>query len=166
MLVNNVESVEFPQTVIPSCVRIETVYPVFDVLGDSFCFSRRVGFVSLSTLADREVQMRILGVSGAPLDQSIGEVVKSRPKAVDGVSGDERDAYGDRRKLIQEIGSESVYGIELGSSSIRITAKKDITFPLQITDVLVGPFNFCSCSLKFGACHEDNLQDSLGGRSG
>jgi hypothetical protein len=57
MHVDNVKLVEFPQAVIPSTVRLESVYSLFSLLGHSLCFSDRFGSVFLQTLADREINV-------------------------------------------------------------------------------------------------------------
>ena len=157
MLIRNVESMKPPQTVIPSSVRFESVNSLFKRIGHSLCFSARLGFVLLGTLADREVNMGAI-FSGDDRNQAVGEVVQSGSKVVDSITDKQGDIFRHNEAFIEEIGRDILFNVKLGSDFISVRSKENSLFPIQITDVLLGPFNFCSCSCQFGLCHENNLQ--------
>jgi hypothetical protein len=102
MLVDNVKLVEFPQAVIPSTVRLESVYSLFSLLGHSLCFSDRYGSVFLQTLADRETGFCSGGVSVSQ-NQTVGEVVQGGSEAMSSISGKQWDVNRYRLELVEEI---------------------------------------------------------------
>lgn len=141
MLVNNVKLVEFPQHVVPSTVRLESVYSIFKGLGNSFCFSDRLGYVLLQTLADREVSM-LQDVPSRIRDEAVSKVVQSGTEIMGSVTSQQRDTHGNRLELIQKISRGSIFDVKLGRDLIWVERKELSDLSVQITDVLFGPFNF------------------------
>src|ERR1017187_3678462 len=117
VLVDNVKSVESIQCVIPSTVRFEGVYSLFNRIRDSLCFSLRFGSVLLGTLADREVGMggRLIPVV---LNQPTCKVIQCGSEVVDSISGDQRYDDRDIAAFVKEVKSGGCFTIEIGRAHV------------------------------------------------
>jgi hypothetical protein len=141
VLINNVQTVEFPETSIPTIVRLEQVDEAFRPRLHSLYFSPIMGFVFGRSFVNGKARL-VRRRAASSLYQFPRQVVESAPQVVNGVPGDQRETVGNRNSRLGEMDFLSSLSIMLDSESIRVCVPvvKDSVF--QITDVVIGPFDF------------------------
>src|SRR5271157_3064634 len=120
MLVNAVQLVDTPKRVIPTLVRCKPVDLLLRFWPDALYFSLLDGFISIPILRDWESRLAGRGISWKNVE---------RPKCQAGWCGNPLSELAHIR-------------LEIGQSHIHAVIPTSDEFPLQIEDVLFGPFNF------------------------
>lgn len=150
VFVDIVKSVNDPERVIPTLVRLDFVDGIYGRLRHSVYLSHLAGFVFFGSIKDWEVNMpeRIAprrgdsGTARADEDKLVGQMVQSTSKIVDNVSEAKRDVVGDRCVLGDIIMQTTGFRIALGRDFVRVGLDESIASGLQLVDVLIGPFDF------------------------
>jgi hypothetical protein len=69
-------------------------------------------------------------------------MVQSTHQILDGISGDKRQTIGGTLDTADVINQSSRCRVALGSNFIGSGVKESLDFPIQVCDVLFGPFDF------------------------
>ena len=144
VFVDNVKLVETPKRVVPSFVWFDRVDSFYSRLPHGTYFSFLAELVSLGVTEDRKAYFPPRRVPLFPDDKRVCEIVQGPPKVVDSVAQDggklQRNIPHARhiKNQIQHI------RITLASDQIglKIAAQKSSDCDIQVTDVLLGPFDF------------------------
>lgn len=143
MLSDVVKSVEDPQEVIPSVVRLEPLDRIDRYLPRSLYFSLNFGSVYRG-LEDWEVDPA--GVRGTvpsvATHQMEGQMIKGASQVLDNIRSDQGNLSGNGLDAFNKVNWSSRILIDLGANSVRARLEKSADPTLQITDVLFGPFHF------------------------
>jgi len=134
MLVDYVQSVEKPKEDIPSLVWFDTVEGFESLLPDSWYNSAQRGFVRLGTMRNWE-----LCIGSDNFDQPAGEVIKRTTETMQYITGNEWDAAGDVRNVIDTIGDLSGLSIDSSGKFDRISFAQLAGHGTELLDVLLGP---------------------------
>ena len=141
MLVNNVKTVEFPEAPVPTVVRLERIDEAFRSRVHSLYFSPITGFVFGSSIVDGEVCLigRHLAIG---FNQLPCQVIERTPQIVNSIPGNQSKTVWNGDSLFNPMDFLSSLSIMLDSESIRISVPVDIHRTFQITNVMIGPFDF------------------------
>jgi hypothetical protein len=145
VLVDVVELVEQPKFLsLPTFVWFDVVDRFDRVLPRALYFSTSTGLVFRGIRGDREVSSlpRVGGDPSSDLDEIVRQVIEGTSEVLDGISSDGCDLSRngiDSRGIIEAL---SRWRIRLYPMSIRLGLKEGFDSPLQIIDVLFGPFEF------------------------
>lgn len=151
VLVFNVELMEIPERVIRSSVRLYVPQDL-NCIGPAGVNLRYFSFakgrvVLLQSLCDRELSVLVSG-GPANIDQLPEQMVESASEVVDGISQDAGRFNRERIGMNDVIGHVVNMRLMLGSKSVEISTEKVRDKSLQVSDVLVGPFNFLPDSVR------------------
>jgi hypothetical protein len=147
MLVSVIQGMEKPEVVsVPSTVRFYRVDELLGLWRHALCFSFRIGYELLGTLADREIDK--LGIVASAPDKFGGQVIESAPEVLDSISDCSRQAGGHSGEWPHDAFGRIRFGIELGYNQIRLRVEESDSLSVELTDVLFGPFNFGVASTK------------------
>lgn len=142
VLVNVVKAVELPENFSGrSSVCFDRRQRFYSVMPQALFNSPKSGFKFLGALSDREVNL-LSGVcrGRAKGDQVVGQMVKSAPEVMDGVSGDKGNVGWDRSSTDEFINALASVRIVLGLEWICASTDKSVPRHLEIEDVFFGPF--------------------------
>jgi hypothetical protein len=141
VLVDNVKAVEFPETSIPTLMRLERVDEAFRSRLHSLYFSSITGFVFGRSFVNGKARL-VSRRATSSLYQFPRQVVESAPQIVNGIPRDQSETVGKRIPLLNPMDFLSSLSIMLDEESIRVCVPliKDSVF--QITDVVIGPSIF------------------------
>lgn len=146
VFVDVVKLVKFPEDIIATLVRLERVEDAYRSRRHSLYFSGRVGFVFGSSLEDGKAgpvapraRRSTVGQNQLP-----GQMVKTAPQVVQNLPDQQGDGPGDTGADLHPIDLISGLRVYLDSESIRVTFAEGLQPLFEITDVLFGPFDFCS----------------------
>jgi hypothetical protein len=140
MLVNNVQSVQPPEGIIPSLVRFEDFNQIERRLAGTLQFSNKFGLKSFPVLENGE-SGRIIRRPAACFDQLPSQVIETGAEIVNGVPNDERNAVG-RRVSDAEL-YDSIAGLQIIISDrlICVGFTERPAFGTEVVEVLFGPFD-------------------------
>ena len=141
VLVDVVQAMNLPKEVIPTRIRLGRVDEVYRRLAYSLYFSRRVGLVILGTLIDREggLNSDLVPISH---DQLASQVVQSGSQVLDRISGDKGQLQRSVNGLDDVVDQVTRFRIALGPDFVWFGIQKGPDCPVEIDDVLFGPFGF------------------------
>lgn len=143
VLVGNVQFVDRPEKLIPTLVRKGSVNSVYSTLPHALYSSMSLGFVFRGKLPDREGGL-LTRVVPRNKNELVCEVVESASDVMDNVARSKRDFGGRLSKDSDAMDCLSRLRIVLSDDSLcwgfPVEIIPDDRF--QVTDVLVGPFNF------------------------
>lgn len=141
---NIVKSVETPEKVIPTLVRLERVDGIECLLPRSLYFSVLFGFIFRGVIRDGEVNpIRVWRMPPrVARNQLIGEMVQGTHEVLDGVTGDKRETFRSRLDTGEIINQFSRCRVALGSDFVGVGFEELADFPIKVRDVLFGPFDF------------------------
>jgi hypothetical protein len=164
VLIGNVQFVDRPEKRVPTLVRMGNIDSIYGALPHALYSSMSLGFVFRGKLPDREGNLlqltRCKGNSlsdAADFHERPSEVIKSASKVVDNISGHKSNLDQWRVKNSNAIDCLSGLRIMLADDSIWWGFESEEASPkdFQVTDVLVGPFNFYADKRKsFIGSHE------------
>lgn len=145
VLVGVVQFMEYPERVSPSLVRFGRSDSILRRLRHALYFSWRVGSVFRGVIGDGEVRGLENSFVGDFIgkDEMIGQVVKGGSQVEQNITDNERDTarrLGDTGHKI--LNSLRCLRVGLDCDGIRLSTEKELDFPLQVEDVLFGPFEF------------------------
>lgn len=147
VFVHDVEVVDCPERVIPSLVRLYAANSILDGRTKVLYFSlEKLRFFFLGLEFGR-VEYRECGFGAglAPADfcELPRQMIQGATQIVDGIAGDNGDNGRSRISFLYEK-SRSIRQLRviLGRNFIRLPVEKLGDFRFQVTDVLLGPFNF------------------------
>ena len=159
MLISIVESMESPERVITSLVRIERRDLVDDILPHSSYFSMASAGVILGSLEYWEGGLRnvVCGVCGKR--EFTCQVVQRRSQILQRISDEEGNTDGYFRDIRDLVEGLSRCKIVLGLTTARVSLPTVVELPqgrMQIVDMLFGPSKFGrNCRNSFG--HEVSI---------
>ena len=143
MLIDIVQSGELPQTVIPSLVWLERIDTFNSLSRSSLYYSTTLGrHILIEALAKGEVDV-LLGCNRRILDHDlIDQMIKSTPEILQDIPSDDGDHGRNFRNRNDLKNMISRLRINLAPQEIGIFFVEGVEFDLQLTDVLIGPFDF------------------------
>jgi hypothetical protein len=149
MLVDIVKVMEDPEGVVSSLIWFGSLNQIFSLARGALFLSAVRGQILLETiLALENWESRPIRACrsgpGMSTDQLKEKMVKRTSKVMGGISRDECNSARNWLALIQEIGRGVVFDVILGRDQIWLRGKKVGPLPIQVTDVLFGPFDFFS----------------------
>ena len=142
VLVGVVQFMEFPESIIPTLVRLESADEVFRRRAHSLYFSLNRGFVLGGSLVDRKLGLVVRGSAGG-LHQLPSKVTETAAQLVDGLSRDDGEFQGWLTRAPRYIESVSRLRVVLGKDTIRVGAAEGADPGVELIDVVFGPFDFC-----------------------
>jgi hypothetical protein len=145
VLVNDVEMMKGPKFVVRSLVRLEKADSFSSFLPQEWLyFSTKQVFKSISGLGNRKSDhCEFLGIGNAVgAGKLIDEVIPRTSDAMDGIPDDKRELGQNWPELDQMIFRNLGLSIVLGNRFIGFSCEEGIPFPLELTEVMFGPFNF------------------------
>lgn len=134
MLVDYVQSVEFPKEEIPSLVWTDTVERFESFLPKTWYKSVQLGFVSLGIGSNRE-----LSIMSGDFRQAASKIIQSTTEAIENIAGKEWDAARQDRQLLDVIGYVASLRISLSESGCRFRFGDVSEHGVELLDVLFGP---------------------------
>lgn len=162
MFVNNVELVDCPQSVAPSLVRLLQFDSSDDLRPHARYFSLtklRYVVLGLKAFSFGVVDGKsgvTAGRAVASLDQLPSQMIERTSEIMDSIPCNGQDGARNILSLLDEkCSSPRKAHVRLGRNFVRLSSKESLDFFPEVTDVLVGPFNFGSDSLN--SCHPDIL---------
>lgn len=143
VLAEVVKCMEMPEPLIPSVVRFDIVDRFYSVVAESLYFSRRLGFVLCGGLRNGKANVPRDGTAiRIVLDEQLDrQIVESTPKIEQGVPADQKDIAWSRiepRNVVDELSRLRIF---LDREFVGVGFLEGYDGSLQITDVLVGPFD-------------------------
>lgn len=147
MLIGNVQFVEYPEIMaLPVFIRFGAPDFILGILPHSMYLSSKRGFVNMGTLENRE--SRPIGDRegmAANIDKMTGQMIQRASHVVDRVSGKKTDWIGHRLNVAREEDIKILISrlrVWLGVEGVKLALEKPIPSGFQITEVLLGPFDF------------------------
>lgn len=143
VLIRNVETVQTPEGVVPSLVRLQRGDHVFRGVADALCYSRRFGFVILPGPPNRERRF-VGGVVAVGEHELVDEKIEAGPQVVDGVA-DNRAPTG--RRLFADLHAPDLVArvrLVLCEDTVWIGPEECPDLGIKLVDVLLGPLNLDS----------------------
>ena len=143
VLVHIVQSSELPEPIIPSLVWFQSVDAFNCIAGGLLYFSTSLGrHVIIEALTEREKDVLFGCSERTDDDDSVCHVVESRPKVLQNVSSDYGDHLWNFRNRNDLENMISGFRINLAAQEIAVFLVEGVECDLQLTDVLIGPFDF------------------------
>ncbi|HEY4905048.1 MAG TPA: hypothetical protein VIH89_16355 [Candidatus Sulfotelmatobacter sp.] len=143
VLVDVVQLVESPERVVSSLVWFDCVDSVYSILPHSLYFSSSSGFIFRGIIKDRKVN--VPGIANSPSanhEELISQVVESTSEIVENVPGDHGDFDWNGFGPEDVVNELSHLRITLGANFVGVSSVEGQNGRLQLSDVLVGPFDF------------------------
>jgi hypothetical protein len=125
-----------------SSVRFELIDSVCDALGDSLCFSGRLGFVLGTILPYREVNMASTLTGVCFPKEGECQVIESGPEIVNCVTDDEGYFFGNDGDIVYPKDGLIRFKIELRDDFLSVAIPENVFESVEILDVLFGPLQF------------------------
>lgn len=141
MFVDPVKLVESPERVISTLVWLDCVDSVYDVLPHSLYFSSLFGFVIRGAGRNGKGGIAVGDITGSPNEFS-SKIVQARSKILKHISDNQRDAEGNLCCFGNLIDCFSRLRIAVSRDFIWVGTLEGENQPIQVIDVLLGPFNF------------------------
>lgn len=154
VLIDVVKLAEFPERVVPSLVRFGLVDSIYGRLRHALYFSSTRGFVFRGAVGidngETDALALAVGERSGKIDlpnvhKMPSEVVEGASDVLNGVASDQCNFDGHDSGASEVIHRGQHIGklrIWLGADFIRLGVQEGLDFPLQIKDVLFGPFDF------------------------
>ncbi len=162
MFVSNVELVDCPQSFVPSLVRLLQFDSGDDLRPHARYFSLtelRYVILGLKALSFGVVNGKsgvAVGPVAASLDQLPSQMIERTSEIMDSIPCNGQDGIRNIIGLLDEkCSSPRKAHVRLGRNFVRLSSQESVDFFPEVTDVLVGPFNFGPDSLN--SCHPDIL---------
>jgi hypothetical protein len=149
MLIGNVQFMEYPEIVaLPVFVRFGTPDFILGILPHSMYLSSKRGFINMGALENRESGLiRDREGLAANIDKMTGEMIQRASHVVDCVSGNKANITGHGRDVAREEDIKILISrlrVWLGVEGVKFALEEPIPSGFQITEVLLGPFDFCA----------------------
>jgi hypothetical protein len=140
VLVHDVQSVQTPEAIVPSLVRLERVEDVQRRFAGSLCISRSAGFVLGLRAPDRKGGL-VCHRPAVGEDELADEKVEGRPEAVDGIA---RDRAPSRRRMFADLDAPDLVArvrLILREDAVGVGFEERRDVGMKLVDVLLGPLN-------------------------
>ena len=140
MFIRDIEIVETPEGVIPSCVWLHCPNQIQNICaGATYFHFLNSTFKAIFAFGYREIDT--LDVAIVEANEITGEQVEGAPKVVNGIPNECRKIA---RNLFTNASDPSMhvgFRVVLNDDSIRLSVKESADFGLKVNDMAVGPFN-------------------------
>ncbi len=139
VLVNSVKLMETPEKVIMSAVWTDCVDKIFGLLGKSFCFSARFGFVDFLSLTDRKINRWL---SDSHTSRNLArQMIQGSSEIVGNIAQYQPDTRRNFGDIFQRELSGIRFGVVLGNTKITVIPDESNSLNLQVVDVIFGSFD-------------------------
>jgi len=144
MLIDTIKLVETPERVVPSTVWFGSVDSIYCVLPYSLYYSIAKGWVTRGVPGNGVTDTSRIGwgTTDSENDELVSQVVQGTPEILEGIARDCGDDDRNRLEIGDVINQLSRLRIALGGDLIWPGIMEDSDCRLNITDVLLGPFDF------------------------
>jgi hypothetical protein len=140
MLVDVVKLVKYPDRIVPSFVRVDSPYRVYDNRVDALYFSKQRGFEFGGALRDWKIGC-LSGCSSIGFDKLPSQMVETASQSVKNFSGNQCE---DRRRSVDNfdfVGRFSGIRVLIDDQSIWVGSPEHVDLGFEFMDVVFGPFN-------------------------
>ena len=129
-----------PKRLIPSLVRLDSLDAIYGSRVNSLRLSLGSFFEFVRVIEEREGRP-IYGLTGRmSLNQSASEMIEGTPKAVDSISGNQREL--DREIFAKAKAALSGIRVLIAQEQVWVSFSKGTNPGFEITNVVLGPFDF------------------------
>lgn len=142
MFIGNVQIVKGAQGVIPSLVRLYDIKKESDHIGAEtlYCSTVNGGFKFLPCLPKWELGFRRRSAT-SPNNKLISDMIERGVQVVNSIANDQGDLIGNFPSQAKCRDAISCMSVFLDTKMIKVSLHKSVEHIVQLTDVLIGPFD-------------------------
>lgn len=141
VFVDIVQLVKFPEKIVPTTIRLQSVNDAYRFVADSLFLSWKLVFVLGQSLANRKGDVGSL-LAGSVRNQLPEQMVETASQLVDGLGGNNGQFFRHTTPPSDLINSVKSLRVNIDSQNVWVGFAEGFKSEIEITDVVIGPLNF------------------------